>query len=180
MEDLKVSLTQYNEQLLMVNTALLEAKDDEKESLLALQSDLHQLIQLTQESLDALISKDTAATLSHANNKKHQQNEGKTELDDEYALFMRYQQTLLQDQELGTEGAHQRGTTASLSCQHCEIVTRQVLLSSSDCEARGVAISEWTVRRRIKKPTLTQKDLQWGPGCCRNTKQYDLNLLKFM
>ncbi|XP_073943082.1 zinc finger CCCH-type with G patch domain-containing protein [Choristoneura fumiferana] len=98
MEDLKVSLTQYNEQLLMVNTALLEAKDDEKESLLALQSDLHQLIQLTQESLDALISKDTAATLSHANNKKHQQNEGKTELDDEYALFM---------QEMAATGAYE-------------------------------------------------------------------------
>lgn len=68
----------------MVNTALLEAKDDEKESLLALQSDLHQLIQLTQESLDALVSKDTAVTLSYAD----PQNEEKTELNDEYALFM--------------------------------------------------------------------------------------------
>lgn len=66
----------------MVNQALESVSEEsERESLLALQNDLTQLIQLTQESLDALAdkSKDSATVPPQ---------QEKTELDDEYALFM--------------------------------------------------------------------------------------------
>lgn len=66
----------------MVNLTLETVTEStERESLLTLQSDLQQLIQLTRENLEALVPKDTqlAKTLS---------TEPKDELDDEYALFM--------------------------------------------------------------------------------------------
>lgn len=61
----------------MVNRTLETADDNERESLISLQSDLQQLIQLTKENLEALLPKD--ATTSKV--------ESKDELDDEYALF---------------------------------------------------------------------------------------------
>lgn len=65
----------------MVNTTLESVTDDaEKESILTLQSDLQQLIQLTKENLDAM----TKAS----QNVDSEPSESKNELDDEYALFM--------------------------------------------------------------------------------------------
>lgn len=66
----------------MVNLTLETVNEStERESLLTLQSDLQQLIQLTRENLEALVPKDTK--LNEA-----QSSEPKDELDDEYALFM--------------------------------------------------------------------------------------------
>lgn len=66
----------------MVNSTLGTVDDDtERESLLSLQSDLQQLIQLTKENLEALVSKDSKQV-------EIQTNESKGELDEEYALFM--------------------------------------------------------------------------------------------
>lgn len=71
----------------MVNEALSSVQDDqERESLIALQSELKELIQLTQESLDTLVVKENAS-----NSEKTPavaEVVEKTELDDEYALFM--------------------------------------------------------------------------------------------
>lgn len=67
----------------MVNLALESVNESsEKESLLALQNDLMQLIQLTQESLVALSNKTNDETTETP------QQPNKTEMDDEYALFM--------------------------------------------------------------------------------------------
>ena len=66
----------------MVNLTLESVNDStERESLLALQSDLQQLIQLTRENLEALVPKDSQPAEAQAT-------EPKDELDDEYALFM--------------------------------------------------------------------------------------------
>lgn len=70
----------------MVNEALLAVQDaKERESLLALQSELKELIQLTQESLDALVLKENTSTTFVL---KSTEVVEKSELDDEYALFM--------------------------------------------------------------------------------------------
>ncbi|XP_052753899.1 zinc finger CCCH-type with G patch domain-containing protein [Galleria mellonella] len=83
MDNLKTSLDQYNNQLSMVNEALTTVQDHtERESLVALQSELQQLIQLTQESIDTAVPKDNAT------DKTIQNNNEKNDLDDEYALFM--------------------------------------------------------------------------------------------
>ncbi|CAH2068504.1 unnamed protein product, partial [Iphiclides podalirius] len=101
MEDLKHSIIQYNEQLQLVNNALAIAQDDiERESLLALQSDVQQLIQLTQDSLDA---KQNDA------NERSSRNFGSndtSQLDQEYALFM---------QEMSETEAHNTEINASNS-----------------------------------------------------------------
>lgn len=68
-------------QLCTVSEALKTAKDEERESLLALQSELQELIQLTEESLDTV---STTGASSKVEGLKEEQNE----LDDEYALFM--------------------------------------------------------------------------------------------
>ncbi|XP_026323554.1 zinc finger CCCH-type with G patch domain-containing protein [Hyposmocoma kahamanoa] len=91
MDDLKSSLAQYNEQLCTVSEALKTAKDEERESLLALQSELQELIQLTEESLDTV---STTGASSKVEGLKAEQNE----LDDEYALFMK---------EMAQCGAHE-------------------------------------------------------------------------
>ncbi|XP_059049357.1 zinc finger CCCH-type with G patch domain-containing protein isoform X2 [Achroia grisella] len=66
----------------MVNDALKRVQDNaERDSLVALQSELQQLIQLTQESLDTTAPKDNVTETSQSNNEK-------SDLDDEYALFM--------------------------------------------------------------------------------------------
>ncbi|XP_046974271.1 zinc finger CCCH-type with G patch domain-containing protein [Vanessa cardui] len=83
MEDLSVSISQYEDQLAVVKQALQSTQETgERESLLALQSELQELINLTRESIDV------------QNNKEHDRNPGNdtTEtngLDDEYALFMK-------------------------------------------------------------------------------------------
>lgn len=119
MEELKGSLTQYNEQLSMVNTALLEATDSEKESLLALQSDLHQLIQLTQESLDAIIAKETSiSTLPVQQNEKH-------DLDDEYSLFMK---------EMAASGAYEEDISQEKPGSSKDAVTSKESDDESDIE----------------------------------------------
>lgn len=62
----------------MVNRTLETVDDDnERESILSLQSDLQQLIQLTKENLDALLPKESTSS----------DTQNKDELDDEYALF---------------------------------------------------------------------------------------------
>lgn len=71
-------------QLCMVSEALKTAKDEERESLLALQSELQELIQLTEESLDTVSTTEAAGASSEVEGLKEEQNE----LDDEYALFM--------------------------------------------------------------------------------------------
>jgi hypothetical protein len=70
----------------MVNEALAAAKEDsERESLTALQSELKELIHLTQESLDTVSAKED---YSNTQTQNASQNNEKTEIDDEYALFM--------------------------------------------------------------------------------------------
>ncbi|XP_004928530.2 zinc finger CCCH-type with G patch domain-containing protein isoform X2 [Bombyx mori] len=80
MEDLESSLNQYKEQIKIVQQSL-EATHDlkEKESLLTLQSDLNQLIELTRESLATATSKHLKSDL---------QNNEQNNLDEEYARFM--------------------------------------------------------------------------------------------
>lgn len=68
----------------MVGEALKTAKDEERESLLALQSELQELIQLTEESLDTVSATEAAGASSQVEGVKEEQ----SELDDEYALFM--------------------------------------------------------------------------------------------
>lgn len=64
----------------MVNEALGNVTDvTERESLVTLQSDLEQLIELTQENLDSLEPSSTCTEVPK---------EVPKELDDEYALFM--------------------------------------------------------------------------------------------
>ncbi|KAJ8734092.1 hypothetical protein PYW07_014643 [Mythimna separata] len=92
MDDLQQSLNQYEEQLAMVNLTLETVNEPtERESLLSLQSDLQQLIQLTRENLEALVPKD-------AEPPETQSTEPRDELDDEYALFM---------QEMAESGAYE-------------------------------------------------------------------------
>ncbi|KAM3966472.1 zinc finger CCCH-type with G patch domain-containing protein-like [Aphomia sociella] len=101
MEDLKTSLFQYNDQLSMVNEALKTVQDDtERESLVALQSELQQLIQLTQESLDTILPKNSNAAETNQNNEKN-------DLDDEYALFM---------QEMAKTGAYETDNQEKPEC----------------------------------------------------------------
>lgn len=74
-------------QLTIIKEALGAAQhDSEKVSLLSLEADLNQLIQLTQESLDATQSKASESTrnTSQANTR----NEVCNDLDNEYSLFM--------------------------------------------------------------------------------------------
>lgn len=71
-------------QLCMVSEALNTAKDEERESLLALQSELQELIQLTEESLATVSTTEAAGAPIKVEGLKEEQNE----LDDEYALFM--------------------------------------------------------------------------------------------
>ncbi|KAJ0181135.1 hypothetical protein K1T71_003220 [Dendrolimus kikuchii] len=93
MDDLNASLSQYASQLSMVNQALNTTTDvKERESLLTLQNDLEELIQLTQESLNAILSKPEMK--STASDKP---GASKDDLDDEYALFM---------QEMAKTGAY--------------------------------------------------------------------------
>lgn len=70
-------------QLCLVSDALSTAKDEERESLLALQSELQELIQLTEESLDTVSTPETADPCNVEGKKEEEK-----ELDDEYALFM--------------------------------------------------------------------------------------------
>ncbi|XP_063832503.1 zinc finger CCCH-type with G patch domain-containing protein [Ostrinia nubilalis] len=101
MDDIKTSISQYNDQLSMVNEALAVVQDDnEKESLLALQSELKELIHLTQESLDAWIAKESTSDSGEAESKPGPavSNDNNEELDDEYALFM---------QEMAKSGAYE-------------------------------------------------------------------------
>lgn len=96
MEDLNSTLTQYKDQLLLVNQAIDATRDEnECKSLLTLQSDLKQLIQLTQESLDTLNTKDILET---STNSEKVQSENKNDLDAEYSLFM---------QEMANSGAYE-------------------------------------------------------------------------
>lgn len=70
----------------MVSQAIeTTADDNERESLLALQSELKELIKLTQESLDALTSKESEIPQSQPINTPR---DDKTALDVEYSLFM--------------------------------------------------------------------------------------------
>ncbi|XP_050358684.1 zinc finger CCCH-type with G patch domain-containing protein [Nymphalis io] len=81
MEDLALSISQYEDQLSVVKQALQATQEaSERESLLALQSELQELINLTRESLDV------------QNNREDDTKPGKNSsdgLDDEYALFMK-------------------------------------------------------------------------------------------
>lgn len=84
---LQESLKQYNDQLLLVSQALsVCTEEDEKTSLLSLQTDLNQLINLTSESLNTINEE-----------RKNENVEKQPELDDEYALFM---------QEIANSGAY--------------------------------------------------------------------------
>lgn len=95
MDELSASLNQYENQLSMVTEALGATTDTiERESLLTLQNDLVQLIQLTQESLDAINKKETQETERFTNVSPKDNN---TDLDNEYALFM---------QEMAKTGAY--------------------------------------------------------------------------
>ncbi|KAI5630768.1 g-patch domain-containing protein [Phthorimaea operculella] len=106
MDDLNTSLGQYNEQLAMVSEALAVAKDDnERQSLLALQSELKELIQLTQESVNALTNKD--ASSNGGSSQGVAKSEDKAELDDEYALFMK---------EMAQTGAYDSPDAAEPGC----------------------------------------------------------------
>ncbi|KAJ2946470.1 hypothetical protein O0L34_g12515 [Tuta absoluta] len=106
MDDLNSSLSQYNEQLAMVSEALAVAKDDnERESLLALQSELKELIQLTQESVNALTNKSVSSNDDASQGVV--QTEDKAELDDEYALFMK---------EMAQTGAYDSPDAAEPGC----------------------------------------------------------------
>ncbi|KAL0895803.1 hypothetical protein ABMA27_011839 [Loxostege sticticalis] len=98
MDDIKTSLSQYNDQLSMVNEALTTVQEsNERESLLALQSELQELIQLTQESLDALVAKESTSDSGETAPAPAPKDEN-NELDDEYALFM---------QEMAKSGAYE-------------------------------------------------------------------------
>lgn len=59
-----------------------------RESLLALKSQLQNLIQVTQESLDAQKSKELKQEENEENNVLDNSDRNKDELDEEYALFM--------------------------------------------------------------------------------------------
>lgn len=66
-----------------MNNALAVTRDDiERESLLTLQSEMQQLIQLTKESLDA---KQNDLNITNLQNNESSQT---SQLDEEYALFM--------------------------------------------------------------------------------------------
>ncbi|XP_013144280.1 PREDICTED: zinc finger CCCH-type with G patch domain-containing protein [Papilio polytes] len=97
MEELENSLAQYNEQLQFVNDSLAEAQGDMRESLLALKSQMQNLIQVTQESLDAQKSKELKREENEENNVLDNSDRNKDELDEEYALFM---------QEMSKSGAY--------------------------------------------------------------------------
>lgn len=75
-------------QLCMVSEALKTAKDEERESLLALQSELQELIQLTEESLDTVSTTERVGASIKVEGQKEEIKEEQNELDDEYALFM--------------------------------------------------------------------------------------------
>ncbi|XP_072936121.1 zinc finger CCCH-type with G patch domain-containing protein [Epargyreus clarus] len=83
MEDLQSSISQYNDQLEMVKQALDATEDvNERESLVTLQSELQELINLTKESLQA----QAASSKEPDTNDTSENSTGG--LDDEYALFM--------------------------------------------------------------------------------------------
>ncbi|CAB3238501.1 unnamed protein product [Arctia plantaginis] len=79
MDELQKSLNEYEQQLCMVNSTLETVDDEnERESILSLQSDLQQLIELTKENLEALLPKESTSS---------SETQSKDELADEYALF---------------------------------------------------------------------------------------------
>ncbi|CAK1548286.1 unnamed protein product [Leptosia nina] len=90
MDDLSSSIDQYKNQLSIVKQSLETCNSpEERKSLLDLESELQQLIDLTQESIDAYQQQ---SGKSPENTEKH-------ELDDEYALFM---------QEMAQSGAYDK------------------------------------------------------------------------
>nr|XP_034824061.1 zinc finger CCCH-type with G patch domain-containing protein [Maniola hyperantus] len=104
MEDLETSINQYEEQLSVVRQALQATQDvDERESLSALQSELQELISLTQESLDAQRGK-TNESQSNSRN-----SDDGNELDGEYALFMK---------EMAESGAYQDKNDSQDKCEN--------------------------------------------------------------
>ncbi|GBP66785.1 Zinc finger CCCH-type with G patch domain-containing protein [Eumeta japonica] len=81
-KELQTSLSEYRIQLNQVKEALENTKNaNEINSLLSLQEDLQQLIQLTQESLNSICKQNEEPSPS-------EKSYNKTDLDDEYALFM--------------------------------------------------------------------------------------------
>ncbi|CAH0722496.1 unnamed protein product, partial [Brenthis ino] len=107
MENLSSSLGEYEDQLSMVKNALQSAKNaSEREPLLALEAELQELINLTKESLDAQNVKEI-----HPEHKTTNES-SPTELDDEYALFMK---------EMAETGAYQENNDNSKDeTQHSE------------------------------------------------------------
>ncbi|RVE50405.1 hypothetical protein evm_004942 [Chilo suppressalis] len=104
MDDLKMSINQYRDQLSIVNEALSAVSDnDQRESLLALRSELTELIQLTQENLDA-VSVNEGASSSTAESKEDGKTNNTDGLDEEYDLFM---------QEMAKSGAYEPSKTES-------------------------------------------------------------------
>lgn len=82
MENLS-SIGQYEDQLSMVKNALQTTTNtNEREQLLALESELQELISLTKESLDAHSNKETPKPQT-------ENDSGSQQLDNEYALFMK-------------------------------------------------------------------------------------------
>ncbi|KAL4706809.1 hypothetical protein ACJJTC_010043 [Scirpophaga incertulas] len=119
MEDLKCSLTQYNQQLSMVNDALRVVQDDsERESLLSLKSELIELIQLTQENMDVMSSTQQASSETPGSSQDVQNG-----LDNEYALFM---------QEMADTGAYDTKKTDEVS--DCPIDKKKIENEGSDIE----------------------------------------------
>ncbi|XP_041974615.1 zinc finger CCCH-type with G patch domain-containing protein [Aricia agestis] len=97
MEDLKSAIERYESQLSMVRSVLENTQDDnEKESLLALQKELAELIKLTKESLEVYNSEPTTSTENGSST-----NENSNEVDEEYALFMK---------EMAETGAYDDGS----------------------------------------------------------------------
>ncbi|XP_014223164.1 zinc finger CCCH-type with G patch domain-containing protein [Trichogramma pretiosum] len=74
-----MDISQYQEQLLQVEQALVNATGQERESLLSLQSDLNEIIQLAYETNDG--SDDDISEATNSTNKPN------NSLDDEYDLF---------------------------------------------------------------------------------------------
>ncbi|XP_045502317.1 zinc finger CCCH-type with G patch domain-containing protein [Colias croceus] len=95
MDNLADSINQYRNQLLIVKQSLeTNNNPEEHTSLLELQSELQQLIDLTEESLNAQRQQE-----AEENSLQPQNDESQNELDSEYALFM---------QEMAQSGAYEK------------------------------------------------------------------------
>ncbi|CAG4925308.1 unnamed protein product [Colias eurytheme] len=95
MDNLADSINQYRNQLLIVKQSLeTNNNSEERSSLLELQSELQQLIDLTEESLNAQRQQE-----AEENSLQPQNDESQNELDNEYALFM---------QEMAQSGAYEK------------------------------------------------------------------------